>query len=99
MITKGQWKQFCSYVDVAKQLNMEPYMKGQRVFEVDTKTNEIVTIDESKTRIRYKHPNSFENYQDLNYLFSTITFNRLTSLKQIMRFTNTAQLLLKKRPT
>lgn len=95
MITKGHWNKFCAYVNVAKTLNLQPHIKGQRVYEVNVTTNEIVAIGIDKTRIRYKHPDSLENYHDLPHLYSTITFNGLTTLKDIMRFTSTAQSLLK----
>lgn len=85
MITKSQWDEVCSYVYSAKMMGLDPFFNGRRVLEVDVTKKEIVTIKRGEPNIRYKHPNSFNNYKTLDYLQSLVSFENL-NLKQLIKF-------------
>jgi hypothetical protein len=87
MITKTQWGEVCSYVYSAKMMRLEPLFNGRRVLEVNLTKNEIVTIKRGEPNIRYKHPDSFNNYKTLDYLQSLVSFEKL-NLKQLIKFSN-----------
>jgi hypothetical protein len=87
MITKTQWDEICSYVYSAKIMGLHPLFKGRRVSEVDLNKKEIVTIKRGEPVIRYKHPDSFDNYGTLDYLQEMVSFENI-SLKQIIKFSN-----------
>lgn len=87
MITKSQWDEVCSYVFSAKTMGLDPLFNGRRVLEVDLNKKEIVTIKRGEPNIRYKHPESFDNYKTLKHLQSLVSFERL-SLHQIIKFSN-----------
>jgi hypothetical protein len=85
MITKTQWDEICSYVHSARIMGLNPLFKGRRVREVDLTKKEIVTIKRGEPVIRYKHPDSFDNYKTLDYLQEMVSFENI-SLKQIIKF-------------
>ena len=54
MITKQQWAKFCFDVHKARHSNLEPYIHGKRVIEVDIFKNEILTSIAGEAKTRYK---------------------------------------------
>ena len=86
MITKNHWNKFCRYVYTARQMRMNPFMKGERVYQIHLDTNEIVTVsNRDQPRKRYSHQDSLQHNISLDYLYSTITFENVSMLK-IMEF-------------
>lgn len=95
MVTKQQWKDFCSYVYSAKSMGLSPNLYGRTISKVDLTNGEIITIKQNEQIIKYKHPDSIGNYHTLMYLFSSISFSHI-SLKDIIKFTNVHKMKGKK---
>ncbi len=94
MITKTHWGEICLQVHYAKAMGLTPFFNGRRVFEVDLNKKEIVTIKQGEANIRYKHPQSFDNYRTFEYLQSIVSFEN-PSLKQVIKFSNNIKDVIK----
>ena len=76
MNTKKQWARFCEDVRKAKQRGMEPYVRGDKVIDVQVYDNFIIT--KGTNGLRWKYDIGSVNDKSLLHIYRTVTLRNVT---------------------
>lgn len=76
MITKKHWALFCMDIQKAKGRNLEPFIHGKRVIDVDIYNNTITTSLQGEQKTKY----TYESCEDitLKRLYRSVRLHSVT---------------------